>query len=373
MKSHLKRKIRLAHLVHVIGPAGKELGILKLIDNLDQEKFEIFIVVIGVIYEGPTINLPDAQVICLNHMGGNSIKLPLKLRKIFTDHRFDIVHTHSWNTLLEGVIAAKLAGIPMIIHQEHGTFPQGSLHCRLQNFFWRRADKMLSVSRELNKKLAAKTGFPLENIQAILNGVDDEKFYPDDRLRQNFREKFGLSDQDFIIGTVGRMATVKNHAMLLRAAAKLLDQGLSLKIVIAGFPTNETDIAVLARELKIEAHVHLIGYQADINMILNGFDIFALTSFSEGCSNVIQEAMFAEKAIIATNVGGNPELINDQQTGLLVASDDDTQLAKAIHHLKENQTYRERLAKNARNHAIKTFTLLKMVRNYEQVYTSKNF
>ncbi len=373
MKSTPDRKIRLAHLVHVIGPAGKELGILKLIDNLDQEKFQVFIVVIGVIYEGPTINLPPEQVICLNHQGGNSIALPFKLRQIFSDYRFDIVHTHSWNTLLEGVIAAKLAGIPMIIHQEHGTFPQGNLHCHLQNFFWRRADKMLSVSGELNKKLAAKTGYPLEKLQAILNGVDDKRFYPDDSLRRIFREKFGFSDQDFIIGSVGRMAAVKNHAMLLRAAAKLLHQGESLKIVIAGFPTNETDIAALARELKIEAHVHLIGYQAEINMILNGFDIFTLTSFSEGCSNVIQEAMFAEKTIIATNVGGNPELINDQQTGLLVASDDDAQLANAIQHLKENQADLHRLAKNARSHAITTFTLSKMVRNYEQVYTSKNF
>lgn len=370
MKLTPQRKIRLAHLVHVIGPAGKELGILKLIDHLDQEKFEIFIVVIGVIYEGPTINLPKEQVICLDHPGGNSIALPLKLRKIFSDYRFDIVHTHSWNTLLEGVIAAKLAGIPMIIHQEHGTFPQGNLHCRLQNFFWRRADKMLSVSGELNKKLAAKTGFPLENIQAILNGVDDKRFYPDDKLRQNFREKFGFSNQDFIIGTVGRMATVKNHAMLLRAAAKLLHQGEALKIVITGFPTNETDIAALARELNIEAHLHLIGYQAEINMILNGFDIFTLTSFSEGCSNVIQEAMFAQKAIIATNVGGNPELIIDEQTGLLVASDDDAQLANAIQRLKKNRIEHESLAKNARNYAMTTFTLNKMVRSYEQVYIS---
>lgn len=362
------QKIRIAHIVGEITPAGKEMGIVKLVRNLDKERFQCLIIALNEIRTFGMMDLDHLNIVSLNKRPGNDWRLPLKLYRTLRQHQIDVVHTHSWGTLVEGILGAKLAGTPVIIHGEHGSFPKRWYHKRIQGAMWRSSDKLLSVSGELKKRLSETIGFPLNQIDVILNGVNEEKFFPSDSLREEFRKEFNFSREDFIVGNVGRFSAVKNHRMLLLAAAELIKGGETVRIALVSRGRKEQELRALSHSLGIAEFTHFLGFQSNINLILNGFDILALTSRSEGCSNVIQEAMFCQKPIIATNVGGNPELIANNHSGLLVEDNNYRELAEKIHYLKQHPNIREMLGRNARSAALEKFTLKKMVESYENLY-----
>lgn len=366
-------KLHVAHLVNYLGPAGKERGIMKLIDNIDTERFDNTIICVNAIREHAGMDYSRFRIINLDMPLGNNFNLPFILKKLFREEKFDIIHTRSWGTLLEGVLGAKLAGAPVVIHGEHGTFPEKWPHTLLQNLFWRWSDQMVTVSAELGKKLSNATGFPFERMQHLLNGVDDSLFFADDSLRSEFRKRFEFSDDDFIVGTIGRFYPVKNHPMLYRAAKRLKDRGENVKIAVVGGTTSpvwQKEVDDLIAELDIADRVHLLGFHQEVNLMLNGMDLFTLTSFSEGCSNVIQEAIFAGVPVIATQVGGNPELVLHNKTGMLVPSDDDEALADAIVELKNDNEKRKKLRENALNNGEQNFSLRRMIERYENLYIS---
>lgn len=362
------QKIRIAHIVGEITPAGKEMGIVKLVKHLDKERFDCLIIALNEIRTFGMMNLDHLNIISLNKKPGNDWRIPLKLYRTLKNHHVDVVHTHSWGTLVEGILGAKLAGTPVIIHGEHGSFPKRWYQKRIQGVLWRFSDKLLSVSGELKERLSDTIRFPLNQIDVILNGVNEENFFPSGLLREQFRNEFNFSREDFIVGNIGRFSAVKNHHMLLLAAAELIKGGEIVHIALVSRGRKEQELMELSRSLGIAEFTHFLGFQSNINLILNGFDILALTSRSEGCSNVIQEAMFCQKPIIATNVGGNPELIENNDSGLLVENNNHRELAEKIHYLKQHPNIREMLGRNARSAALKKFTLKKMVESYENLY-----
>jgi sugar transferase (PEP-CTERM/EpsH1 system associated) len=371
-KLNSTNKIRIAHVLNYLAPAGKELGILKLTRHMNPDIFDITLVVMNEIRESDKMNLKGFNIIELKHPGGNSFNIPLKLSRIFRKHKIEIVHTHSWGTLVEGVLGAKLAGVPVIIHGEHGTFPNNLTHRIVQHIAWRFTDRILSVSGILKSKLAKELNFPKDKIEVILNGVDDKIFHPNPTLRQKFRERFGFSDDTFVVGTVGRLTKVKNQLMLMKAAEQMYLQGHDLEVVIVGGYTVgdgvESELRTFAEQSAIRKHIHFIGFQEDTELYYNGFDVFALTSLSEGCSNVIQEAMSCGVPVVATNVGGNPELVIDGETGFLVPSDAPNTLTDKLIQLKHDHQLRAYFARNARQHAVSRFSLDVMVQSYESLY-----
>ena len=364
----MQKKIKVVHLVNDLVPAGKEIGILKLVKHLDNRVFDSSLVVFRGIIALDVNDLSEYNFVCLNKRQGNDLKLPFKLASFFNRHKPDIVHTHSWGTLVEGVLGAKMGRVPIIIHGEHGTFPQTPLHLLIQRFFWNRADVVLSVSDKLKDILSSAVGFPSERIQVILNGVEADKFYHSDELRKLFYERFNFSFGDFIVGTVGRLNSVKNQQMLIRAAAELKNGGESVHFVLIGIGERREELEELVRQLDVKKNVHFLGYQKDVNLVLNGMDVFTLTSFSEGCSNVIQEALFAGIPVIATNVGGNPELVKDGFNGYLVDSNDHKTLAQKILMLKKQPELLGKLRENALSLSHTDFSLKRMVDQYGELY-----
>jgi len=362
------RPIRIVHIVTQIAPAGKEIGLLKLIESMNPEKFMSQIVVLNRVEFIESVNINRGLIIDLKLGKGNHPGLPVILAKVFRKNKIDVVHTHSWGTLIEGIMGAKIAKVPIIIHGEHGTFPEKFPHRRIQPIFWGMADRVLSVSKLLRNKLSRVTKFPEEKIDVILNGVNSGKFFPSKKLRGQFRKSFNFSAEDFIVGTVGRLTPVKNQAMLIRAAALLYEQKMHIQVVFIGNGELREELANLADSLGISENVHFLGFQENVNLFLNGMDVFTLTSFSEGCSNVLQEAMFVGKGIIATNVGGNPEMIKDRDTGFLVESNNHYQLAERIKKFIFSPQILNEMSGNARKFANTNFSLEKMVSEYENLY-----
>ncbi len=363
-------KIKIVHLVNYLAPAGKEVGIVKLLNALNDD-FEPVLVVLGKVYDALGLNTDKTRLIELGKGQGNDFSLIPRLKKIFKEVNPHMVHTHSWGTLVEGVLAAKWARVPIIIHGEHGTFHKDFKRKWVQKIFFVLTDQILSVSALLADQLSRDLGIKRTRILPILNGVDVQKFAPNAAKRKQYREQWGFGQNDVLIGTVGRPMKVKNQQLMIRALKRLREQGYPVHFAIVGdtpLRSLKDELVALAQSLGVADRVHFLGFQSDVPGYLNMFDIFVLPSLSEGCSNVIQEAMATGLPIVASRVGGNPELVQDGETGLLFESNSVEALAQALQTLLDDPQKAQALGNRALQRAREAFSLEKMVENYETLY-----
>ncbi|RMH64514.1 MAG: glycosyltransferase [Calditrichaeota bacterium] len=324
-----KWPIHVAHIINKLYYAGKEVGIVKLLNGLNENYFHGLLIVMDPITEIVGLNTEKVELISLNKNPGNDLRIPFKLARIFKDKKVDIVHTHAWGTLVEGMIGAKMARVPVVIHGEHGTFHKTGKRRLVQNFLWKKADRLLSVSDVLARNLEQHIGLRKNSFETILNGVDTQRFRPDPVARLAVRKEWAIPKNRVVIGSVGRLAPVKNYPLLIEAAHLVIKKGYTPTFVIVGNNTDamvKKDLIHQVASLGLKEHVRFVDKRGDIQRVMNAFDVFALTSFSEGCSNVIQEAMATGLPVVASRVGGNPELIRDGETGMLFTSNNKYEL-----------------------------------------------
>ncbi len=367
----MKSKCKIIHIVPSLETGGMENGVVNLVNNLDPLLFSFSICCLK--KEGSLKGRlkKDIAVHCLNKQKGISLFTFLKLTKIIRQEKADIVHTHGWGGgALYGIISAKLSGTPIIINGEHGTlFDQTKIRRIAQKFLSWFIDVIITVSDDLKQDLINKMGINQKKIQTIINGVDTVKFRPDESLRTQKRIELGLKDE-ILIGTVGRLVPVKDYQTLIKAAAQIMgEKGRDkISLVLIGDGSCRKELENTAKALNIEDKVHFLGEKDDVPSWLNAMDIFVLSSLDEGLSNTILEAMAVGKAVVATRVGGNSEIIRDKETGLLSPVGDVETLAGILTDLIENPLKIAGLGANARKSTENEFSLQFMVKNYEQVY-----
>ncbi|WP_456405975.1 glycosyltransferase [Caldithrix abyssi] len=367
----VSKKIKVAHLINYLSPAGKEVGIVKLLNGLNPDVFAPVLIVMGKVFDTMGLDVDKTKLLEIVKGEGNDFSLIFKLKEIFKEEGLDIVHTHSWGTLVEGITAARLARVPIVIHGEHGSYHKDFKRKWVQKIMFSWSDQVLSVSALLADDLSRTLGVKREKILPILNGVDTEKFKPQPEKREFYRKKLNVNADSIIIGTIGRPMKVKNHQLMIKALARLKKKNRSVKFIIIGDTPKYSlreELEKLARELRVLEDVLFLGYRDDIPGYLNAFDIFVLPSLSEGCSNVIQEAMATGLPIVASRVGGNPELIEHEREGLLFTSNSLEELVTAIQYLIENPQRAKQLGQNALKKARRQFALPVMIKSYEELY-----
>ncbi|KAA3618742.1 MAG: glycosyltransferase [Calditrichaeota bacterium] len=369
MKKQPINKIRVAHLMQVLHFGGKENGIVNLVNNTDSEIFENYIITF--LKGGSLQKMVDPQrctVVSTGRKWGNDSTLPFKVGRQLHQNKIDVLHTHAWSTLIEGFGGAKLARTPVLIHGEHGTMKDDSRkHKIVQRFIWDRFDRILSVSEVLSEQLAERIGYPKEKIHTLVNGVDLKKF-ADSTHFNGYKKLVDLPEDTPVFGSVGRLVEVKNYPLLLRAAKKVIAKIPHARLLLVGAGPLYPETKALIRELGIEKNTIFIRWRKNIPAYIRAMDVFILPSFSEGMSNTILEAMACSRSVIATDVGGNPELVSHNKTGLLVPSDDDEAMAAAIVDLLENTEKRRRFAVAGRQKVEQKFTFKQMIRRYEKLY-----
>lgn len=362
-------QIRVVYLVHTLGLAGLENVVVSLINGLEPSLFACTIVSL----QEPLQNKVDTervQVVSLDKKGGNDPRLIYRLYRFLRQERPHIVQTHNWGTLLEGALAAKLAGVPIVIHAERGTIEGRRRNLFVQRRLLKVVDQVLSASEALRQRLAASTGFPYEKIKPIPNGVDVSLFSPRPTEKQRIRKNLGLELTAIYIGTVANLRPVKNHALLLRVGSRLCQSHEQVRFVFAGDGPLKEQLVALAEELGISTKVRFLGARSDIPEVLNALDIFVLPSLSEGMPNAVLEAMACGLPIVATRVGGIPELIDDGNTGFLVPSEDERQLEAILGHLLHDDAKRRALGEKGRQRVLECFRLERMVNEYQELYSS---
>lgn len=368
------KKIKVAHLLYIIGPAGKEKGVLKIVSMMDKSKFDVDLIVLRDIVYKNLINTRDLNIITLRPVQGNSLKTIPQLREIFKKNRYDIVYTHSWNTLLEGYLAALLARIPIKIHGEHGTFERSYLKDKLQKLLWNRFDTVTVVVGDLEKKLRQIFAYRKNNIKIIYNGADHGKFRPSPEFRETFRKQHGL-ENNFLVGTVGRFHPIKDHLTLIKGFKHFRSRVLDAKLVLVGGggktgEKNKRRYNELTEELGIKDDVVFIPPVSNPEALMNTFDVFVLSSISEGCSNVILEAMACGIPLVVTDTGGNPELVTDNDNGLLFEVGNDRELSEKLLSLHGDPALRQKFSRRGVQLIKERFSLDKTVSNYEALYAA---
>jgi sugar transferase (PEP-CTERM/EpsH1 system associated) len=354
------------HVVFRLHPGGMEHGVVKLVNGLPLPQVQSSICATSPGGSLRELVRPEVPVFELRRRDGNDPVLVWRLYRLFRRERPDIVHTHAWGTLVEGWMAARLAGVPIVVHGEHGTLQAEPRQIAVQRRIWGRVDHVLSVSSRLAEKLSAVTGFPLARIEVIRNGVDLSRFGSTDRAAA--RAALGIAADAFVVGTAGRLVPVKDHATLLEALARMAGEGRSFLAVIAGDGPLRAELATKAAALGIADRVRLLGHQPDIERVFAALDVFVLSSVSEGLSNTILEAMASGVAVVATRVGGADELVVDGETGVLVPSQAPDAMARAISALGDDEGLRQRMAAAGRRRATEEFGIARMVENYAAFY-----
>ena len=371
MKKKPDEKIHIAFLVHTYGFGGLENMVTNLVNHLDPNRFESTIISFAPLHPlNNRVDLNRIQVISLNKKGGNNPVLIYKICLMLKKIGADIVQTHNWGTALEGILGAKLARIPGIIHAERGTIEEKQRNIVFQRLLWGFTDQVLSVSEAHRKKMTNIIGFPQEQIKAIVNGVDTERFFPNPEIKEETRIKLGLKKDSLCIGTVGSLRPVKNQSLLVNACNAILPHFNHVEVLIVGEGPLESQLIQEAKALGLSEKIHFAGVQPHIPEILNALDIFVLPSRSEGMPNAVLEAMACGIPVIATAVGGTPEVIEDGKNGILVASEDEPHLIQALKELIQNHEKRLAFGREGRIRVLSKFSLKKMVSEYQVLYES---
>jgi glycosyltransferase involved in cell wall biosynthesis len=280
-----------------------------------------------------------------------------------------VIHCHHYSPYVYGAIARPLVGRARLVFTEHGRLSDGppSRKRRLVNpLLTRLGGDLFAVSSALRDSMVAE-GFPPGRIGVVLNGIDPGA-PASDADRRTARQKLQLCADALVVGTIARLNPVKDLGLLIRAFAALRQVQPRAVLVVVGDGEERQALAATAGELGLANAVRFLGQRDDARTLLPAFDLFANSSISEGISLTILEAMAANRAVVATRVGGTPEVIEDGHTGLLVPARDPDAFAGALIRLADDPAARRVLGSRARTAVATRFTIDRMVEDYARVY-----
>lgn len=357
------------HIVPSLNVGGREKILLELIKRADREKFEIGVCCLkdgGKLYEQ---FLNENIAIKCFHKRKNGVDkgLYFRLGNYLKEQKTDIVHTHNPGVLIYGAIGAMLGGAGAIINTEHGYEysigrPKKVVEALLRHWI----DMTISVSNTLKDQLS-NSMIQSKKITTIYNGIDPSP-YNEISAPYSLRKRFGFLPTDTIVGNVARLAEVKNHCLLLRAMKKVIEEIPQAKLLIVGDGELRNKLEVFAKDLGISNNVVFGGEVDNVSELLRMMDIFVLSSTYEGISITILEAMASGKAVVATNVGGNPEIIINGETGILVPVNDKDTMAQAIITLLKDRDRALLMGIKGRRRVEECFNINAMVKRTEKLY-----
>lgn len=295
----------------------------------------------------------------------------LRMARVFRALRPDIVHTRNW-TCIDAILGARLAGVPHVIHGEHGreaADPTGAnrLRRRVRRALAPLVSQFVTVSRDLNRWLVEDVRVPARKVRTIYNGVDTDRFAPGDR--EAARRALDIPAGWGVVGTVGRLDPVKDQAGLIRAFAVASAQRPSVLLIVGDGPLR-AELDALGRGLGLDDRLRLLGDRQDVAQILRALDCFVLPSVGEGISNAILEAMATALPVVATRVGGNVELVEDGETGLLVEVGQPEGLVRALECYLGDSGIARKHGAAARVRVEREFGLARMLTGYGDLYRS---
>ncbi len=353
--------IRVLHIVLGLQVGGLEKFVLDLIDKYPPDIKPVIVCLEGRGELGKQYD--HLSIHELQRVPGISLKVIRQLVSLIKSHKIDIVHTHNPAPHFYGSMAGLLTGCP-VIHTKHGrNYPTEFKKVWLNKISSYLSNKIVAVSQNAADVCLEVENIPSKKVSVILNGIDTNIFH---QMGSDAEKTRGFVR----IGIVARLSAEKDHQTLLNACKMLAVQTTGFHLDIIGDGPLRGTLEKTVRSLGLDTYVSFSGMRHDVPELLRQLDIFVLSSTTEGISLTLLEAMATELPIVATNVGGNPEVVIDGETGYLVPSQNPEEMARKLLLLINDRDIRRQMGEKARERVITNFSIMETAKKYEDLYRS---
>ncbi|MEW5983886.1 MAG: GT4 family glycosyltransferase PelF [Acidobacteriota bacterium] len=346
-------------MVTSLALGGLEKVVLDLVRYRSRDVFSVRVICLdasGILQQGfAELGVPVETIGAAGSVPVRILRLARRLRHL-APH---VVHTHNPQAHLHGALAGRLAGVPVVIHTRHG---RGYLARQPIATFSRLASRwtteFVAVSEDAASVARDVEGVPPRKLHVIRNGVDLDRFHAATAARRIPRRAV----------TIGRLDPIKDQQTLLRAARLVVDREPQFQLDIVGDGPSRRELEALGRTLELAGHVRFLGYRQDVGPLLAGPDFFVLSSISEGLPLALLESMAAGLPAVATDVGGNREVVVPGETGYLVPAGSPEALADGMLTMLADAAAIARMGRAARARIESHFNLRTVVAQYERMY-----
>lgn len=365
------RRAHIAYVVHTLNPGGTE----RLVVDMSLAFSATFRVSVFCLDE-PGIWADDLRdrgisVHCLWRQAGLDISVALRLAQYFRETKVNIVHAHQCTPWFYAALSRLRYSAPRLLLEEHGRFhPEEDNRLRrwMNRMLIRRlTHRFVAVSQDIRERLVRYEGLDHKQIEVVYNGVACvPKLSPS--VRQNLRKELGFSEKCFVVGSVGRFDKIKNLPMLVEGVSRASSDVPQLQGLLVGDGPEFLSIQSLTEEFEVSERFRFTGFRSDARDLVQCMDLFVLSSFSEGTSMALLEAMSTEVPVAVTAVGGNPEIVEKDVSGWVVPSGAIDSLAdvfrEAARHLEKSAQF----SIAARERFTKYFSFSNMIDSYGEIY-----
>jgi glycosyltransferase involved in cell wall biosynthesis len=379
------RKIRVLRLFSRLNIGGPAIHVILTTAGLDRERYESHLVVghEGE-REGNFFNLAKEKGIPFTlipsfvrriHPILDLITLA-RLLRLMKRERPDVVHTHTAKAGALGRLAARLAGVPVVVHTFHGSVFQGyfgSLGSRIFQFIEtalaRLSDAVIAVSPRVARELEQRKVAPKEKIEVIHLGLELDRFEQVSKHRGELRQELGIGPGVSLLGIVGRLVPIKDVPTALEAMPRVLDSMPDVVLLVVGDGPERERLESMASQLGLATHVKFLGFRYDLERIYADLDVALNCSLNEGTPVALIEAMTANVPVLATRVGGTPDLLQEGKLGRLVPPGDPNLLADRIIEILSDHQRAAVVSFEARRRVLTGFSLPRLLCDLDVLYT----
>jgi glycosyltransferase involved in cell wall biosynthesis len=362
MEEISQHPLRIAIVIARLNVGGPATHVIGLAAGLPRDRFSVRLIAgregrgeAGMHYLAEEAGIrPEILPELSPHLGPADALAFFRLVRIFREWKPDVVHTHTAKAGAVGRTAARCAGVPVVIHTFHGHVLRGYFSPPVQAFFrmiertlTRITDRIVTLSPALRDDLASMGIAPPEKIDVVPLGIDLKAFRGAPQRRAELRDELGIGPDQPLVGTVGRLVPIKNHRLFLEAARSMVDSGSPVRFAVVGDGGLRDSLKEYACQLGIADRVHFLGWRKDMVPVYAALDLFALTSDNEGTPVAVIEAMAAGIPVVATAVGGVPDVVRDGETGRLVPPGDAPALSRAWRTALQDREVTQRMCGRA--------------------------
>lgn len=377
-------KIKVLHIITRLDKGGSAENTFLTVKGLDKERYDVTLM------SGPVQNPIQERRTQVEECGIPTIHIPVLVRNInvvydsialfkiwrlLAKEKFDVVHTHTSKAGLLGRFAARLAGVPLIVHTPHGHVFFGyfgplktKIFILLEKLASRMSDRIVALTHREKADYISYKICPEEKIVVIHSGIELDKFQEYNLAEKTkLKKETGIPEDSFVVGTAGRLVPVKGPEFLIKASQTILSEHPDTYFVFAGDGPLKEDLEKKATEAGVEKNIVFLGWRDDIARILAAFDVFCLPSLNEGMGRVLVEAMAHGIPIVASDAGGIPDLVTHGRNGFLVPPKNPEELARHIQILIQNEDERRKMGEAGKKMA-QRFSHDTMVKNIAELY-----
>lgn len=367
----MQENYKIVHIISGLWTGGTEKALVKLLRYWDKDVFRHAVIAFADGELKQDFLELGIKPIVLRQKRWYDLKFLFQLLVIIRNLKPHIIHCrNASHVVIYGNIVAKILNLPLVVsvHGHPDFLTDNPFIKRLWYVIQKRSHKIVTVSNSLKDILIRKGKIRPDKITVIHNGIDLADIKHDPIVKQKLKQELGINDSDQIIGCVGNLRSVKGHRYLIQSMPLILERFPNARLILVGDGPLRSELEQLAEKFRVREKTVFLGYRTDIPELMNIFDIFVLPSLSEGLSNVLLEAMAASKPVVATNVGGNPEVVENYKTGILIPPKNPVMLAQAVNDLLSDESKRLKMGELGFKRVKEHFLLSDTVQKYERIY-----